>query len=114
MSKDEIELMIDERIVNTLKILSSHTLGEVTEEDVDSTIDTIELSLKKKKEKYNEQTSKGTLTNAEAVQIIENEGIGYAVQSYISGSEFKDVETVRLWFQAEQALDELKEHLGME
>jgi hypothetical protein len=53
----------------------------------------------------------GTLSNIEACQIIANEGVGYAVQHYIRGSEFKDPETVKLWNAADVALDNLLEYL---
>lgn len=56
--------------------------------------------------------STGTLSNDEAKSIIENEGIGYAVQSYISGDEFKDPETRRLWNEADKALSDLESYLG--
>ena len=54
----------------------------------------------------------GDLSNHRACQIVANEGIGYAVQSYIAASEFKDPETVRLWNEAEKALEALQEHIG--
>ena len=56
----------------------------------------------------------GKLSNDRACQIISNEGIGYAVQSYINGTEFSDPETVRLWIAADIALDNLQSHLDYE
>ena len=53
----------------------------------------------------------GSLDNHEARQIIENEGIGYAVQSYIDGDEFKDPETRKLWNEADKALSDLESYL---
>lgn len=53
-------------------------------------------------------------TNGDAVDIIENEGLGYAVQHYISGSAFADAKTARLWNAADSALTELAEHLARE
>lgn len=56
----------------------------------------------------------GDRTNGYAVDVIANEGTGYAVQHYISGTEFKDPETVRLWCAAAEALDELEHYLKNE
>lgn len=53
-------------------------------------------------------------TNGYAVDCIENEGTGYAVQHYISGSKFKDPETARLWTLAAETLDALEAHLREE
>jgi hypothetical protein len=63
------------------------------------------------KPKIIEKKAPGKLSNAKAGQIIANEGIGYAVQSYISASEFSDPLTVKLWGDACNALDLLEEHL---
>lgn len=52
--------------------------------------------------------------NGYAVDVIENEGTGYAVQHYIDGSEFKDPETARLWTEASDALNSLEEYLRNE
>lgn len=54
----------------------------------------------------------GTLSNDRACQIIANEGIGYAVQHYINATEFSDIETARLWNEADIALDNLEAHLN--
>lgn len=43
-------------------------------------------------------------TNGYAADVIENEGVGYAIMHYIDGDAFKDPETRRLWAAAEQAL----------
>jgi len=53
----------------------------------------------------------GKLSNTRAAQIIGNEGIGYAVQSYINAEEFSDPMTVKLWNDACNALDLLEEYL---
>lgn len=50
-------------------------------------------------------------TNGDAVDIIENEGVGYAVQHYVSGSWFKDDTTERLWTNAANALELLQDYL---
>jgi hypothetical protein len=56
----------------------------------------------------------GDRTNGDAVDIIENEGIAYAVMHYIDGNEFKDGETAFRWRRAALALELLKEHLEKE
>lgn len=53
-------------------------------------------------------------TNGDAVDIIENEGLDYAVRHYISGSAFKDPDTARLWTAADGALNALVNHLTAE
>jgi hypothetical protein len=50
-------------------------------------------------------------TNADAASIVENEGLGYAVQHYCSAESFADIETRRLWKLAEQACNDLEKHL---
>jgi hypothetical protein len=54
----------------------------------------------------------GTLSNKRALQIINQEGIGYAVQGYCSAEEFKDPQTVLLWQKAHDVLNELELYLG--
>lgn len=56
----------------------------------------------------------GERTNGDAVDIIESEGLEYAVRHYIDGVEFKDPETVRLWVAAEAAMNSLVEYLQRE
>ncbi len=53
----------------------------------------------------------GTKTNSDAALYILNEGIGYAVQKYISGDEFKDPLTRKLWNNACNALNLLEDYL---
>lgn len=56
----------------------------------------------------------GTRTNGDAVGIIQNEGLDYAVRHYIDGEEFKDPETARLWKLSDACLSALVEHLKRE
>ena len=49
-------------------------------------------------------------TNGDAIDVIEDEGLGYAVQHYTSGP-FRDPETQRLWDAAASALNALEAHL---
>jgi len=53
-------------------------------------------------------------TNGYACDVIENEGLSYAVQDYCSGSTFKDPTTAELWDAAEAALDTLVRYLETE
>jgi hypothetical protein len=50
-------------------------------------------------------------TNGDAMNILDNEGVGYAVQHYCSGCDFKDPETAKLWTAADHALTTLVEYL---
>jgi len=52
-----------------------------------------------------------TCSNKRARQIINQEGIGYAVQSYCYAEDFKDPQTVLLWQKACDALNELENYL---
>jgi hypothetical protein len=56
----------------------------------------------------------GERTNGDAVDIIENEGLDYAVRHYISGDEFKDPETAKRWKLADKTLTDLCEYLARE
>lgn len=53
----------------------------------------------------------GDYTIDDAASIIEEEGIGYAVQSYIGHESFEDSKLRKLWRNAEKALDELQEYI---
>lgn len=55
-----------------------------------------------------------TQTNGDAADIIENEGMGYAVQHYCDGDYFKDPETARLWAEAADALNALQQYVERE
>jgi len=57
---------------------------------------------------------KGNYTDADALSMLENEGIVYAVTCHTDASQFKNAETRRLWYNAEKALQELQKHLGYE
>jgi len=50
-------------------------------------------------------------SNKRAFQIINQEGIGYAVQSYCSADDFADPRTVELWQKACDALNVLESYL---
>jgi hypothetical protein len=50
-------------------------------------------------------------SNDEAMDILENEGTGYAVQDYISASAFEDPKTRELWQAAGDALSALERHV---
>jgi len=50
-------------------------------------------------------------TDGDAVDIIESEGMGYAVEHYCDGSNFESEETAKLWDAAQSALNDLRKHL---
>ncbi len=50
-------------------------------------------------------------TNGDAVDIIENERLDYAVRHYCNGSDFKDRVTAELWDEAGTALNALVAYL---
>lgn len=56
----------------------------------------------------------GDATNGDAVDIVDNEGIGYAVLHYCSGDHFKDPMTVDLWNAAGSQLKALQAYLEKE
>jgi hypothetical protein len=53
----------------------------------------------------------GDKTDGDAVDIIENEGLAYAVRHYCDGNDFASHETAFQWRRAALALDLLVEHL---
>lgn len=59
-------------------------------------------------------TEQNKKTNGDAVAIIGNEGIGYAVRHYINGDSFKDPVTAALWNAADKSLTALVLHLERE
>jgi len=54
----------------------------------------------------------GDFSNSRARDIIDNEGVGYAVTSYCSYVEFSDPKTRELWKQADNALNKLCDYVG--
>lgn len=55
-------------------------------------------------------------SNDELIDIIDNEGLGYAVYGYLNPNpeKFEDPITLELWYKAHVALKDLAEHLGLE
>lgn len=49
--------------------------------------------------------------NSQAGQIVESEGLDYAVQHYTSPDSFQDPTTSRLWLEARDACNALERHL---
>jgi len=43
--------------------------------------------------------------------VVENEGLGYAVQHYMSGKDIEDIHLAQLWDQAGDLLNEIDEIL---
>lgn len=56
-------------------------------------------------EKYSDET---------LVDIIEEEGLGYAVQYYVNPDKIKNSDTYDLWKAAKEALNNLCLHLGID
>lgn len=48
----------------------------------------------------------------EVCEIIENEGLGYAITSYISHDQIEDVKLADLWRVAKEVLDKIEEYVG--
>jgi hypothetical protein len=48
---------------------------------------------------------------SEIAGIIENEGLGYAIQSYIKASSIKDEDLADMWERAKELLDEIEEYV---
>ena len=48
---------------------------------------------------------------SEIAGIIENEGLGYAVQHYMSGSSIKDEDLADMWDRARELLNEIEEYV---
>lgn len=53
----------------------------------------------------------GEFSNFDAFDIIQNEGIGYAIQSYCSGKDFKDAKLGKMWDKAKKILDEIENYV---
>jgi hypothetical protein len=53
-------------------------------------------------------------TNGDAVDIIDNDGLAYAVRHYCDGSYFHDAVTAALWDKAADGLNELVRYLKKE
>lgn len=51
------------------------------------------------------------MTNEEVAQIVENEGLGYAIQHYMDSSEFEDRELAAMWDEADTLLNKITEKL---
>jgi hypothetical protein len=50
-------------------------------------------------------------SNNDVVDIIENEGMGYAVMNYMDSSQIMDLELAELWDEAATALGALESYL---
>lgn len=50
-------------------------------------------------------------TNRQVADIIECEGLGYAIQHYLSPNDIEDEELARAWSEAKRALDHVEEVL---
>ena len=50
-------------------------------------------------------------TSEQVAQIVESEGLGYAIQSYLSPNEIKDKELADLWREAAEIMNEIEAYL---
>lgn len=51
------------------------------------------------------------LTNKQVKSIVESEGLGYAVQSYMNGSKIKDLELAKMWDECANLLRKIEAYL---
>ena len=51
------------------------------------------------------------ISNQEVAQIVEQEGLDYAIQHYISSKDFEDRKLAELWTKAGEILDEIVDML---
>jgi len=57
------------------------------------------------------QPPKRTITNLQVNDIVESEGLGYAITGYIGSEEFVDLELAALWDQANDILTKIQNKL---
>lgn len=50
-------------------------------------------------------------TNEDLAAVVDNEGLGYAVQHYLAAERIADPEVRKLWQEAADALDRLSERI---
>jgi hypothetical protein len=50
-------------------------------------------------------------TVEEVAEIVQSEGLGYAVQNFLSASRIEDPELADKWRRARQLLDEIEDYL---
>lgn len=51
-------------------------------------------------------------SNEEVFALIENEGIGYAIQDYLSADKIADEELAQMWSEAKQLLSAIEDYLN--
>lgn len=56
-------------------------------------------------------SNKRTMNNKQIAQIVDNEGLDYAITAYMGSEDFKDRHLAKLWDQAKEILDEITEIL---
>ena len=55
--------------------------------------------------------AKRKLSVSEIAGIIENEGLGYAIESYVNPSQIKDEDLADMWERAREILAEITEYV---
>jgi hypothetical protein len=51
--------------------------------------------------------------NYEVAQIVEEEGLGYAIQNYTNGDDFEDQELKEWWQECSRLMDLISDKLGL-
>lgn len=52
-------------------------------------------------------------TKEQVVDIIQKQGLGYAIQSYMRGKDIKDRGLAIIWDDAKDLLDRISEYVGL-
>ena len=52
-------------------------------------------------------------TKEQIANIIQNEGIGYTIQDYVSGEHIEDKVLAEMWKDAKDLLDRISEYIGL-
>ena len=55
----------------------------------------------------------GLYSDDELIEIIDSEGLGYAITSYLNSDRIEDETTRELWKECEEKLRKLQDHLGI-
>lgn len=63
--------------------------------------------------KYREYLTEAKKTDDEIKDIIENEGLGYAIQSYLSWKHIENKELAKWWKEASVAMSKIESILGI-
>lgn len=56
----------------------------------------------------------GKLSNQEVAEVVECEGLGYAIQHYLSADRIEDEDLAELWAEAAALLDDISGRLEID